>query len=226
MVAVYIAGKKVRANMGSNMRPSRSPNRKSQLIAWLVLVSITPAVLADAAFRTTGEYGEASFSDVEMPGATQIELPVTVVDPVRIADQQAIVDQQLRVAKALEDSRLARQAAATERLLALAASRPQVVYVEPQEYRSPNGYYFPYRPPGWRPHWKDRKYGRGPTVATASARARRHSRGLQTRRPFEPIYPGIPRGTTVSARQPQHRPSGARPSGGTRQPARANLPMQ
>jgi hypothetical protein len=141
-----------------------------------------------------------------MPGATQIELPVTVVDPARIADQQAIVDQQLRVAKALEDSRLARQAAATERLLALAASRPQVVYVEPQEYRSPNGYYFPYRPPGWRPHWK--------------------SRGLRTRRPFEPIYPGIPRGTTVSARQSQHRPSGARPSGGTRQSARANLPMQ
>ena len=220
MVAVYIAGKKVRADMGSNIRP----NRKSQLIAWLALVSITPAVLADVAFRTTGEYGEASFSDVEMPGATQIELPVTVVDPVRIADQQAIVDQQLRVAKALEDSRLARQAAATERLLAFAASRP--LYVQPQEYRSPNGYYFPYRPPGWRPHWQDRKYGRGPTVATASARERRHGRGLQTRRPFEPIYPGIPRGTTVSARQPRHGPSGTRPSGGTRQPARANLPMK
>ena len=61
-----------------------------------MLVSITPAVLADVAFRTTGEYGEVSFSDVELPGATQIDLPTTVIEPARIADQQAIIDQQLR----------------------------------------------------------------------------------------------------------------------------------
>ncbi len=176
------------------------------------------------AFRTTGEYGEGSFSDVELPGATQIDLPTTVIEPARIADQQAIIDQQLRVAKALEDSRLARQAAVTERLLALAASRPQVVYVEPQEYRATNGYYFPRRLP-----WQHRKHRQGPqsfAATTASARHRKLSHGSRNRRAFQPLYPGIPRLMTGSARQSRgHRHSLAaqRPSTSSPLPTRADM---
>ncbi len=188
-------------------------------MVWLALVSIAPAALADTVFRTTGEHGEVSFSDVSLPGATQIDLPTTAVDPARIADQQAIIEQQLRVAKALEESRLARQAAGTARLLAIAASRPQVVYVEPQEYRSPNGYYYPRRLP-WRHKPQHLPYK--PTAATTSARDRRRGHGLQSRRAFQPLYPGIPDRTTGSARQPRGHRNGA----ASRQPPRASqLPM-
>ena len=186
MARVYIAGQKVKSNMRSNSR--------SQLIVCLALVSITPSVFADAVFRTTGEYGEVSFSDVELPGAKQIDVSVTVVDPARIADQQTIIEQQLRVAKALEESRLARQAAATERLLAIAAARPQIVYVEPQEYRSTNGYYFPRRLP--RQHRKHRQSPHAPAVA--AARDRQRGQRIHKRR-FQPLYPGIPRRTSIQS---------------------------
>jgi len=189
------------------VRSKVSANGRSQLMVWLALASITPIALADTVFRTTGAYGEVSFSDVELPGATPIELPTTVIDPARIVEQQAIIEQQLRVAQALQDSRLARQAAATERALAFAASRPQVVTVEAQVERYTNGYYFPSRLPG---HGKHRQRGFVPVAAT-------HHRA---RHVFRPVYPGIARLSRGHSGSVAH-PSRARRSAGARLPVRS-----
>jgi hypothetical protein len=62
-------------------------------------------------FVTRGAHGEVSFSDEERPGAERLQLAVTepTVDAVEAAERR--IEQTLRVAKALEESRLAREQA-------------------------------------------------------------------------------------------------------------------
>jgi hypothetical protein len=75
-------------------------------------------------FVTRGAYGEVSFSDEEQPGAERVRL--AVIEPAAEAVEAAArrVEQTLRVAKALEASRLAREQAREQ---AQAQARPPAV---------------------------------------------------------------------------------------------------
>ena len=82
------------------------------------VAGIVPRAIADVGYRTTGTHGEQSFSDVALPGATRLDVHSPAIDAVRIAQQEAMVEQQRLVANALEESRLAREAAAAAERLA------------------------------------------------------------------------------------------------------------
>lgn len=109
--------------------------RYTTLIAIVLLGSGSgwAAESSQEVFMTTGAHGETSFSDVAEPGAQRIVL--TTPEPLEdsIAAIQRRIEQALTVAEALEDSRLAREAAraeARERAAVRQAAQapPQVVY--------------------------------------------------------------------------------------------------
>ena len=107
-----------------------STKTRSRLAAAAVALSLAAPLAAQEIFRTEDEHGVVSFSDVAAPGAEVLTFASAPVAADTFDRQQRIIDQQLAVAKALEESRLAREAARTERLRALANSRPPVVYVQ------------------------------------------------------------------------------------------------
>lgn len=87
---------------------------------------------AQEVFVSTGSHGEISFSDVAEPGAERIVVEAAPPREDALAELQRRIDQTLSVADALEESRLAREAARSE-ARARAAERealrpPQVIY--------------------------------------------------------------------------------------------------
>lgn len=114
-----------------------------------------PPGWAGEIYRSVNAQGVVSFSDVRTPGATSLALPQTPVPDAEAAaeQQQRIIDQQLQVAEALETSRLAREAAHTKRLEALAAVQPTTIVVPQTETRYVGGYSYQRRSwhPGYRP---------------------------------------------------------------------------
>jgi len=95
-----------------NQHSKRPPNGPIRANCNLIAAIILPLILslnshANEVFVSQGEYGEVSFSDANLPGATRIEAPVQpyVGNP---GDEH--IDAMLRVAGELERSRLAREA--------------------------------------------------------------------------------------------------------------------
>jgi len=128
------------------------------LFALLVSVALSaPVVLAEEVYMSTDADGVTSFTDYPVPGAETVELEPVVVNSEQVLASQEMINQQLAVAKALEESRLAREQAETERLKALAAMQPQTIFypVERDVVYWPYPGYRPghpgYRPPGPRP---------------------------------------------------------------------------
>jgi hypothetical protein len=86
------------------------------------------AAVAQTIYRHIDENGLISFSDVATEGAESLTLEVSEPRENAFDEQQALIEQQLTVAKALEESRLAREDARTRRIEAQAKSQPQTVY--------------------------------------------------------------------------------------------------
>lgn len=145
-----------------------------------------PAGLAEEIFMTMDENGVTSFTDFPVPGARVIEIDPIIVNPEAALSSQERIEQQLAVARALQDSRLAREQARTERLAALAASQPQTIFYPVERnigfWGSPGYGFWPgHRPPGSRP---PRPPGHRPPG------------------PSEPIAPGDPGGQPPSQSRP------------------------
>ena len=123
------------------------------IVSSMLLLALAPAAGAQTVYRHVDEHGVVSFSDVETDGAETMELEVTEVRKTALAEQQALIDQQLSVAKALEESRLAREDARTRRMEALAAAQPKTVYYrEADRSRYVGGGWGYWGRPGWPGH--------------------------------------------------------------------------
>jgi hypothetical protein len=110
-------------------------------------------------YRSTGPHGEVRFSDVETPGAEA----VTVETPEPASgDAGAWVEETLAVALALQEARLAREAAAAERRAALrergASAPPPAVSTERTTYAP----WYPYPCPPYGSHRPGRPGHRPP----------------------------------------------------------------
>lgn len=124
----------------------------------VVLLACLPATgVAEEIYRTISEDGVASFTDFPVPGAQVLDVDPVPANAERAEDSARLIEQQLEVANALQESRLARRKAETDRQAALAASQPQTIYY-PVERNT--GYWgspgFGFRPgfghrPGHRP---------------------------------------------------------------------------
>ncbi len=118
-------------------------------IQLLVLAWALVSVSAQAAevYRSTGDFGEVTFSDLETPDAQTV-----TVDTPRPASSAGPdwVAQTLDVARMLEESRLAREAAAAERRDAYRKRQQAVVPVIEPEERTSFAPWYPY-PYAWRP---------------------------------------------------------------------------
>jgi len=124
-----------------------------QLVVLMALCWSPITAAAQEIFRTEGDNGVVSFSDIASDGAELIVLPSVVVAGDTFARQQQLIDQQLAVARALEQSRLAREAARTRRLEAIAAAAPRtVVYQQPERTRYVGGSFsYSHKRWGYRP---------------------------------------------------------------------------
>lgn len=131
---------------------------------WIVALALLAGHLsAGEIYRSTGPYGEARFSDVETPDAATV-----IVDPPApaAADGGDWVAETLAVARELEASRLAREAAAAERREAYRKRQQTLVPATPVEDRTRYSplytypYYwgpgYPHRPP-FRPGRPDHR---------------------------------------------------------------------
>ena len=103
--------------------------------AVLGLILLPSAALAQTVYRHVDEDGLVSFSDVATEGAESLTLEVSEPRENAFDEQQALIEQQLTVAKALEESRLAREDARTRRIEAQAKSQPQTVYYREDDRR-------------------------------------------------------------------------------------------
>jgi hypothetical protein len=90
---------------------------------------------AQTIYRHVDENGVVSFSDVQTEGSQSMTLEVREPRENAFDEQQALIEQQLTVAKALEESRLAREDARTRRIEAQAKSAPQTVYYREDDRR-------------------------------------------------------------------------------------------
>jgi hypothetical protein len=124
-------------------------SRTARLLA-LIVLCLPAAAGAQTVYRHVDENGVISFSDVETDGAEVMDLEVATVRESAMAEQRELIDQQLAVAKALEESRLAREDARTRRLEALAAVQPKTVYYrEADRTRYVDGSWGYWGRPGW-----------------------------------------------------------------------------
>jgi len=153
----------------------------------LVLIMVPGAGAAEEIYRSVSADGVASFTDFPVPGAEVLEVDPVPANAQRAQDSARLIEQQLEVAKALEQSRLARRKAETDRQAALAASQPQTIYYPVER---DTGYW------GWP------GYGFRPGVG--------HRPGHPgVRPPYRPGYPSQP--IAPGHGKPGHRPGG-RPS--------------
>jgi len=115
---------------------NREPKYRVQVCggaAMLAACLAAPAVVAEEVYRSVDENGVVSFSDVETEDAVRLNLPDTVIREDALAELEARIALQLQVAQALEASRLAREAARTERLEALADSEDRTIYYREED---------------------------------------------------------------------------------------------
>jgi hypothetical protein len=116
------------------------------LLVWALLAGSAHAA---EVYQSTGEFGEVMFSDVETSDAQPV-----IVDTPQPASPAGDdwVAQALDVARMLEESRLAREAAADERrdayLRRQQAQREMAPMTEPEEPAT-YGFWYPYRGDGW-----------------------------------------------------------------------------
>ena len=99
----------------------------------LALLFISMPTLAQTVYKHVDENGVVSFSDVATDGAESMTLEVRAPNENALDEQQALIEQQLTVAKALEESRLAREDARTRRIEAQAKSQPKTVYYREED---------------------------------------------------------------------------------------------
>jgi hypothetical protein len=138
----------------------RHPLPVEWLVVLLAAVLFAQSGRAQEVYISTDDQGVASFTDFPVPGAQVVVLETIPADPEQALTSQEMIDQQLAVAKSLEESRLAREKAYTERLEALAAGRPQTYYYPVERditYWGVPGYgYWPGNPgrPPWRPGYR------------------------------------------------------------------------
>jgi len=157
-------------------------------------------------YRSVGEDGIVSFSDVRTAEAEVIELPASPVSASAVERQQSMIEQQLSVAKALEDSRLAREEAKTKRIAALAAVQPQTVYYQAPEPRYVVGGYrrswsgYQRKSGYWKPGYG--RPGAGKPGYGRPGHGNPGHPGYGPGKPSHPINPGRPRGSTT--RIPMH----------------------
>lgn len=110
------------------MSLSRFKTRFAAALAVMVMAAVPVAGSTQTIYRSVDENGVVSFSDVETDGAQHLQIVPAPVRENAQQEQQALIEQQLTVAKSLEESRLARDAARTKRIEALAAVQPKTVY--------------------------------------------------------------------------------------------------
>ena len=137
-------------NQTRSDRTGKELTMKTRCFAAILLVLTgTTAMAAEQVFRSVDEDGVASFTDYPVPGAEEIAVDPVPANADRAKASAAMIEQQLEVAKALQDSRLARRKAETERAAVRAASQPQTIYY-PVE-RNTGGFWgwpgYGYRPP-------------------------------------------------------------------------------
>ena len=108
--------------------------RAPLLIGLIGLAAGNPG-LAQTVYRHVDENGVVSFSDVHTEGSESVTLEVREPRENAFDEQQALIEQQLTVAKALEESRLAREEARTRRIEAQAKSQPKTVYYREDDRR-------------------------------------------------------------------------------------------
>ncbi len=106
-----------------------------QCASLTALLLLAQPSLAQTIYRHVDENGVVTFSDVETDGAESMTLEVSAPRENAFDEQQALIDQQLTVAKALEESRLAREDARTRRIEAQAKSQPKTVYYREDDRR-------------------------------------------------------------------------------------------
>ena len=129
---------------------STKPCIHGVLIGALLCIA-TPA-LAQTVYRHVDENGIVSFSDVETDGAESMTLAVSTPREDAFDEQEALIEQQLTVAKALEESRLAREDARIRRLEAQAKSQPETVYYREDDRRRYVGGHWGWGWPGYPAH--------------------------------------------------------------------------
>ncbi len=97
----------------------------------LTLLFIALPVHAVEVFVSVGEFGEVSYSDANSIGASVIEVTTPQPDPDALARSAADLQRTWALARAMEASRLAREAAAASRRKRR-EPEPQLVYAPPQ----------------------------------------------------------------------------------------------
>ncbi len=97
----------------------------------LTLLFIALPVHAVEVFVSVGEFGEVSYSDANSTGASVIEVTTRQPDPDALARAAADLQSTWALARAMEASRLAREAAAASRRKRR-EPEPQLVYAPPQ----------------------------------------------------------------------------------------------
>jgi len=163
------------------------------VVAAGLAVMLAPAtVAAEEIYRHVDADGVTSFSDVPVPEAERVQLNPPPPAEGGAAAAREMIELQLSVAKALEESRLAREKAEAELLEARAAARPRTVVYYPVERTVYGGgylggYWWPgYGPrPGRPEHRPDRPDHRPPQ--------------------FRPVHPVVPE-RPPSPGRPDHQP--------------------
>lgn len=131
------------------------------------LPATADASSSDEIYVSTGEHGEASFSDQAAPGAERVEVETTEPAEEPLAELERRIQQTLTVANALEESRLEREKARAEARARVAEARaeaqPEVIYQDryvgspylfPQPHRRgfrPGKPHHPHEPPHGQP---------------------------------------------------------------------------
>ena len=102
-------------------------------IGLLTLMFVALPAQAAEVFVTLGEFGEVSYSDEASAGATVIELTTREPDPDDLVRAAADLESTWAVAREMEASRLAREAAvAARRMRNEPEPRPQSAYLVPE----------------------------------------------------------------------------------------------
>ena len=121
------------------MNLSRIRTLSAAAVLTMLLVSASSMIRAQTIYRSVNENGVVSFSDGETDGARELQVTTAPVRENAREEQRALIEQQLAVARVLEESRLARDAARTKRLEALAAAQPRTVYYREADRRYAGG---------------------------------------------------------------------------------------
>lgn len=104
----------------------------AMLLASLLGAGVAQAMAGDV-YRTVGEHGEASFTDEAVAGAERLRLDVPQAPAGAAEEAERRIGQTLEVARALEASRLAREAASAAARAQAPAPAPSVTIERERE---------------------------------------------------------------------------------------------